>query len=175
MVTSGRQSEELSVTPSLLDRLFDNRPLPPWERTERERELRMQAKRFHNIQDLKRCVARDLELLLNTKREIQDDLSDEFAEVQKSVVMYGLPDFTAASLSNHGDRKRVGRTIEQAITNHEPRLRRVRVTVDDPKVHDRALRFRVDALLHVEPAREMVAFDAVLQLNTQQYQIKGKD
>jgi type VI secretion system protein ImpF len=36
------------------------------------------------------------------------------------------------------------------------------------------LRFRIDALLRVDPAPEPVTFDAVLQLNTQQYLVKGQ-
>lgn len=169
------QFEALAIMPSLLDRLFDNRPLSPWERTDRERELRLQSKRFQDIHDLRRCVARDLERLLNTKRVMQQDVPDDYVEVKKSLVTYGLPDFTAFGLSNRIERNRVARSIEQAIAAHEPRLKRARVTIEETRTHERALRFRVDALLHVEPARESVSFDAVLQLTTQQYQIKSQD
>jgi type VI secretion system protein ImpF len=168
-------TNEIRTTPSLLDRLFDNRPLPPWENLGREREMRLQAKRFHDVQDLKRCVARDLELLLNTKREALFDLPNEAAELQSSLLTYGLPDFTAYSLSSRIERNRVARAMEQTIASHEPRLRRVHIVIDDPKRFERALRFRVEALLQVEPAREPVTFDAVLQLSTQQYQVKGKE
>jgi type VI secretion system protein ImpF len=167
--------QDIKTTPSLLDRLFDNQPLPPWEKLGREREMRLQSKRFQDVQDLKRCVARDLELLLNTKRELQSDLPDEAVDLKRSLVTYGLPDFTAYSLSSKMERNRIARAMEQSISIHESRLRRVRIVIDDPKPFERALRFRVDALLQVEPAREPVSFDAVLQLSTQQYQVKGKE
>jgi len=167
--------QDLRTTPSVLDRLFDNRPLPPWESMGREREMRLQAKRFHEIQDLKRCVGRDLELLLNTKRELLEELPEQYVELKRSMLTYGLPDFTAYSISSRIERNRIARAMEQAISNHEPRLRRVRIVIDDPKPFERALRFRVDALLQVEPAKEPVTFDAVLQLSTQQYQVKGKE
>ena len=172
----GKQAQDILITPSLWDRLFDNRPVPPWERVEREREMRLQSKRFQDLQDLKRCVARDLELLLNTKRELQGDIPEGLSEIKRSIVVYGLPDFTSYSIGNRQDRKRVERAIEQAVNAHEPRLKRVRVILDDPgKTMDRVLRFRVEAILHVEPAREPVSFDAVLQLNTQRYEVKGKE
>src|SRR4051794_33410041 len=167
--------QEIKTTPSLFDRLFDNRPLPPWENLGREREMRLQSKRFQDVQDLKRCVARDLELLLNTKRELQQDLPDEAVDLKRSLVTYGLPDFTAFSLASKGERNRIARAMEQTISIHESRLKRVRIVIDDPRQFERALRFRVDAVMQVEPAREPVSFDAVLQLNTQLYQVKGKE
>ena len=164
----------LLITPSIWDRLFDNRPVPPWEHSDRERENRLQAKRFQNLQDLKRCVARDLELMLNTKRELLVDVSDDIKEIKRSIVCYGLPDFTSYTISNRQDRRRVELSIKQAIESHEQRLRDVRVIVDDPgKALDRVLRFRVEATLQVNPANEKVSFNAVLQLNTQRYEVKG--
>jgi len=167
--------QDFNTTPSLMDRLFDNRPLPPWESIPRERELRLQGKRFQDLQDLKRCVARDLELLLNTRRQTQDDLPEEYVELRRSVLTYGLPDFSAYSLSSRMERNQIARAIEGTITAHEPRLKRVRISVDEPRGFDRVLRFRIDALLEVEPAREPVSFDGVLQLITRQYLVKGKD
>jgi type VI secretion system protein ImpF len=57
----------------------------------------------------------------------------------------------------------------------EPRLTRVRVGLHPWYEHERALRFRVEALLRVDPAPEQVTFDAVLRLHTQQYVIEGQD
>jgi predicted component of type VI protein secretion system len=37
------------------------------------------------------------------------------------------------------------------------------------------LRFRVEAVLPLRPAPEPVVFDAVLQLNTQEYEVRGQD
>ena len=62
--------------------------------------------------------------------------------------------------------------MEEAITVFEPRLLRVRVALEAPRERDRGLHFRIDALLRVDPTPEPVTFDAVLQLNTQQYVIQ---
>jgi len=75
---------------------------------------------------------------------------------------YGLPDFTALSLTNPQDRQRIRWALEQAVAVFEPRLDRVRVTVETPQQHEQALRLRVEALLRMEPAPIPVAFDATL-------------
>ena len=99
----------------------------------------------------------------------------EFTELGRSILTYGLPDFTSFNLAATDDRMRVRRCLEDAITNFEPRLRRVRVSIEPPREHDRALRFRVDALLRTDPSPEPVMFDMVLQLNTQEYVVQGRD
>jgi len=158
------RTDELVVVPSLLDRLLDDEPNTTQEPASR---------RVQNISQLKRSVARDLEELLNTRREALHDLAADFTEVSRSLVMYGLPDFTSLNLRGLPDRNRIRRTLEQAIAVFEPRLRHVRVVLEEPRQNDRAMRFRVEALLHVEPASEPVRFDAVLRLNTQEYVVQG--
>ena len=161
-----RFDNELSILPSVLDRLLDDEP-----GTGREPI----PNRFQNLRELKNAVTRDLEDLLNTRQEILEDLPSEFAEVSRSLVSYGLPDFTSFSLLSKHDRNRIRRAVEQAIANFEPRLARVNVTLEPPRDNDRALRFHIEALLRLEPAPELVTFDAVLQLTTQKYVIQGHD
>jgi type VI secretion system protein ImpF len=131
--------------------------------------------RFQGVRGMERAVARDLETLLNTRQEILQALPDEFAEVNNSLLTYGLPDLSSFSLDSEDDRGRVRRVIEQAIANCEPRLERVQVILQAPRENERGLRFRIDALLRVDPAPEPVTFDAMLQLNTQQYIVRGQD
>ena len=99
-------------------------------------------------------------------------LPSEFKEVSRSLLTYGLPDFTSFSLLTQEDRLRIRRSVEDAINRFEPRLLRVRVALEAPREHDRGLRFRIDAFLRVDPSPEPVTFDAVLQMNTQQYVIQ---
>jgi type VI secretion system protein ImpF len=161
-----RVDNELSILPSVLDRLLDDEP-----GTEREPI----PNRFQNLRELKKAVTRDLEDLLNTRQEMLEELPSEFAEVSRSLVSYGLPDFTSFSLLSKHDRNRIRRALEQAITTFEPRLARVSVTLEPPRENDRALRFHIEALLRLEPAPELVTFDAVLQLTTQRYVVQGHD
>jgi type VI secretion system protein ImpF len=161
-----RVDNELSILPSVLDRLLDDEP-----GTLREPI----PNRFQNLRELKKAVTRDLEDLLNTRQEILEELPSEFAEVSRSLISYGLPDFTSFSLLSKHDRNRIRRAVEQAIANFEPRLARVNVTLEPPREHDRAVRFHIEALLRLEPAPELVTFDAVLQLTTQKYVVQGHD
>jgi type VI secretion system protein ImpF len=153
-----RTDYERNILPSLLDRLLDGKP---------EEQQRGPLDR------LKQAVARDLEALLNTRQEALEELPAEYTEVQRSLLTYGLPDFTAFNPVHDSDRDQIRRTLEQAITAFEPRLMRVRVTLQPWHEHERALRFRVEALLRVDPMPEQVTFDAVLRLHTQEYVIQG--
>jgi type VI secretion system protein ImpF len=154
---------KVDIVPSVLDRLLDDEPNVSKEPL---------TSRVQDLRALERAVARDVEALLNSRQETLEELPAEFVEVNRSLVTYGLPDLTSLSLLNKDDRSRIRRAVEQAVILFEPRLLRVRVALEAPRDHDRGLRFRIDALLRVDPAPEPVTFDAVLQLNTQQYVIQ---
>ena len=155
---------DIGLLPSVLDRLLDDDP-----QARQDRPSSLQA----TLGQIKSAVARDLETLLNTRREIQEDLPAEFHELHTSLVVYGLPDFIALSLLNPNDRKKIRRSVEQVVAAFEPRLKSARVTIEPRGKYDAALHFRIDAILEVQPVREQVVFDAVLQLNTYQYQVQG--
>lgn len=156
-----RAEDDIRATPSILERLVadsDDHALD----------------RRYELRDLKRAVARDLEALLNTRREVLQELPADYVQATRSLLTYGLPDFSAFNLGNHADRTRVRRMLEEAIAESEPRLERVRVSVEQPRPFDRGLRFRIDAVLRVKPAPEPVTFDAVLQLATQECRVEGQ-
>jgi type VI secretion system protein ImpF len=129
----------------------------------------------YGIRELKRAVARDLEALLNTRREALDELPESLEEVRRSLVTYGLPDFTAASLQSSRDRTRIRRALEDTIAAFEPRLERVRIELEETESSERAMRFRVEGWLRLDPTPEPVAFDTVLQLTTREYSVQGRD
>lgn len=125
----------------------------------------------HGVHSVRSAVSLDLESLLNTRSEGARILPDVFPECRASSLTYGIPDFSTHSLLSPADRDRIRRSLEQAIAAHERRLTRVRVALEPQRKYDRTLRFRVEALLSLGPAREKVQFDAVLQLNTQAYSV----
>ncbi|MEZ0469739.1 type VI secretion system baseplate subunit TssE [Luteimonas salinilitoris] len=142
----------------LIDRLTDA-PIPE------------DSGRSISIGEVRKLISRDLENLLNTRSEGARMIPDAFEECRKSSLTYGILDFSSYSLLNPHDRDRIRRSLEQAIALHEARLSRVRVALEPPRPTERALRFRVDALMELGPDREKVQFDAVLQLSTQVYQV----
>jgi type VI secretion system protein ImpF len=144
---------------SILDRLTD-KPLPE------DSGRRMSLAEFRDL------ISRDLEALLNTRSEAARILPEAFAECRKSSLTFGIPDFSSYSLLSPRDRDRIRKVLEQAISLHEPRLTRVKVQLEGQRAYERALRFHVEALMNLGSDREKVQFDAMLQLNTQSYQVK---
>lgn len=119
------------------------------------------------ILEIRRSVSTDLENLLNTRSEGARLIPDVYKECRASSLTYGILDFSSYSILSPQDRDRIRRSLEQTIALHESRLTRIRVTLEPQRDTDRALRFRVDALLDLGEDNEKVQFDAVLQVATQ--------
>jgi len=159
-----RQDPEQIVTQSVLERLID-----------RELESPTDApKSFaQSVRQLKASLRRDLEWLLNTRRN-PEAADQTLPELSQSLFNYGLPDITSLSHESINDRQRLLQQVESTITTFEPRLTRVKVTPLDPGrggVH--VLRFQIEGMLAMDPEPEHISFDTVLQLASGQYQVKG--
>ena len=151
-----------SFRPSILDRLLDD---APHISSEPAHEMHLDLPRY------KQAVARDLEALLNSRRVDFDERIEAHPQARKSIMTYGITDLSSLSLLDPGAQAYLRGQIKTAIERHEPRLSRVRVSLDAPKGRDRQLWFRVDAVLTVHPQRPPVVFDAMLQLATSTYRI----
>ena len=152
------------LTPSVLDRLLDYDP-----GVEKDPPVSpVQA-----VRDLHQSVRRDLETLLNTR--CRNALTPAgLEELDESLVNYGIPDFTGANLASADSREEFRRAIESIVRKYEPRFKSVRVTLlDNVEPLDRTLRFRIDALVHAEPAPEPVVFDSILEPVTRSVEVKG--
>lgn len=128
-------------------------------------------RRGYGIEQMMDCVRRDLEELLNT-RQSSSGLSEEFTEVRRSIIAYGLPDLTSLNASTPQEREDIGRVIESVVAQFEPRLKEIKATmIDTSESKDRSVRFHIDARLRVDPAPE-VAFDTILELTTGHASVK---
>lgn len=158
-----RNGLEAPVTLSVLDRLVDDEPKnsaePPLTRSQSLRRLR-------------EAIKRDLEWLLNTRRnaEIEEGV---YKEVDRSVMGYGLPDITTIGLHSVRDQTRLRRALEQTILKFEPRIAGARVQMESISGVTRGIRFHIQGLLLVDPAPEPITFDTVLELPAGQYEVKG--
>jgi type VI secretion system protein ImpF len=130
------------------------------------------------VGEVKQSVREDLQMLFNTRQGLptkprpgQPELA---ANLQNSLLTYGLPDFCATSVVSTPDQNRIRRALEVAIERFEPRLRDVRVTLLPSRATERALHFRIDASLRVEPAPEPVTFDTVLLISSGEYRIEAR-
>ena len=124
------------------------------------------------LEQLRECVARDLEALLNTRAGCPPHGFDDFPEARASILNYGLLDFAAFSLSSSEDRAAICASLKDAIERHEPRLRQVSATLHQDGVVNR-LSFVIQATLQLEGSQEAVNFNAVLQPSSLHYSISS--
>lgn len=124
-----------------------------------------------SLDELKDSVALDVERLLNSRFTFAETALRDYVHCQRSVVTYGLCDFSGRSLLSFDDRVHICRSIENAIARHEPRLRQVHVDLVTDPAAIRSLCFSISAILQVKPAHEPVSFDAVLQSASLKYSV----
>jgi len=152
------------LVPSVLDRLLDENPGATREPVKSRTQI---------LREMKQSVRRDLENLLNTRCRCKTWPAN-LTELRVSLVNYGIPDITGTNLSTDRDRERFRRTMEEVIRDFEPRFKSVRVEIlDNAEPMDRTLRFRIDALMHAEPAPEPVVFDSSLEPSTGNVEVRG--
>lgn len=149
---------------SVLDRLLDDDPTATRE---------LPKSRHQVLRDLKQSVRRDLENLLNTRWRPMP-WPPELAELETSLVNYGIPDITGEGLGSARGREEFRRAVEMVIRRCEPRFKTVRVEMlQNAEPLDRTLRFRIDALLYAEPAPEPVVFDSAFEPATGNVEVRG--
>lgn len=126
-----------------------------------------------DIATLKQLLAQDLEMLLNSRRTLDDDLLAAYPHAARSLLSFGVPDLSTLSLLDPADRDYLQTAIRNTIQLFENRLRTVRVMLETNDSSERSLRFRVDAVLEIHPATPLVSFDAVLHVQSQRYSVRG--
>lgn len=149
------------IEPSLLDKLFDDDPRDPHGGV---------FKRF-STEQYKDSVARDVESLLNNRFVMDEAGLKHYPQCQRSLMTYGIHDFSGRSLASSYDRAFICHSLELAISRHEGRLSNVQVVLREDERSTGALRFSINALLVIHPSREPVSFDALLQPATLQYSV----
>ncbi len=150
------------LRPSLLDRLLDTHSTV----AEAQQHL-------HSAERLRQGVARDLEVLLNSRRGLLAEVLAPYPLAAASVLGFGLDDFVSLTLLSPHDRLNICRAIERGVRDHEPRLRQVQVHLEVDRSTPHLLRFVIQGVLHLRTLREPVNFDAVLTTTTQQYAVRN--
>ena len=150
-----------NIQASILDRLIDLEPGVSREPVQY---------RLLTIGRAKASVVRDLENLLNTKRSVLAPPA-AYREVNNSVFVYGLQDFTSQNPRSPMVRQQLRQQIEKIISRFEPRLKNVKVNLETAAQNERNLRFRITALLVVDPVTEPVTFDTYFDVSRGDYVI----
>ncbi|AAY39982.1 type VI secretion system baseplate subunit TssE [Pseudomonas syringae pv. aptata] len=157
-------SSQHKLLPSLLDRLLDDRP---------HQSVESSSQRLSSLADYKASIVRDLEILVNTRQSLVAGELEGFANLSGTILDYGMPDFTSRSVLDPQDRLLIQRQLEKAISVGDRRFRSVKVQLLAQQTGQRMLTFRVDAVLRLQDISRQVSFDAVLQVNTQEYKVQN--
>lgn len=153
-------STEPIVRRSVLDRLIQSGDAEPRSGVD-------------SVRALKGAVLRDVEWLLNTRR-IARPAPTHLTELSSSVYHFGLPDTTSVSPDSKRLRQELLLEIKACIERFEPRLAAVRVT--EPLAEGegrRDIRFRVEAVLRLDPEPEPIFFDTVLDEESGRFNVPG--
>lgn len=138
----------------LFERLVDEHPNVPGE---------AQPFRIYGVAALRDSVQRELLRLLNTRCPVLGGPADE---CDRTVIDYGIPDFSHVGPASTTDLQHLAQVLERAITAYEPRLQQVRVTLEPAKNSQSSARGIIAANLVVGTVNEPIAFPLVLSLKT---------
>ncbi|HYJ88204.1 MAG TPA: type VI secretion system baseplate subunit TssE [Pyrinomonadaceae bacterium] len=131
--------------------------------------------RILNREELKASVRRELGRLLNTRCSLS---LHRLGEEERSVINYGIPDFSSLSAQNADDHALIASIISKTISAFEPRLSQVRVEVEPVEHGEGSLRLYVEGVMRVDLINEPVSFPVLLntkngnaQVNERQWEI----
>ena len=149
---------------SVMDRLLDDDP-------DRTKELPPGTTELHR--KIREAIRRDVESFFNTRKRCVP-IPEGYRELSGSLLDYGVPDLIGRNLSSANRRRQFLRELESLLRAHDRRFKSVKITATgDAKGDDRALRFRIDVLMHAEPAPETIIFDSRIEPVSKAFEVKG--
>lgn len=154
MATRSSRTDKRKYRASILDRLQDDDPGSKPERP----PFRVQSRARYA-----RSIIRDLQYLLNTRCTKRFDVGEVAGP--RTVLDYGVDDFTHLSPQNYEDRDVISAQFRAAIEAYEPRLAINEVRVEEIEGQVRKLALRFDAMLIGGGTREPVSFGLMLDQN----------
>ena len=140
-----------NVRRPLFDRLTDLEP---------ERQIEVRPARSLERRGLKESVRRELECLFNTRIPLA---AEAVQGRPRTVLEYGVPDFSTYSPHNPDDVRRLEEHLREAVEAFEPRLDEVAVKAHTAVPGKQGLGVQVDAVMIIDGVREPVSFPTVFQ------------
>jgi type VI secretion system protein ImpF len=128
--------------------------------------------RTSDIGYVRQAVLRDVENLLNTRRNIIVP-SKSFDYLSNSLYVYGLEDFVSRNPKSPEVRIALKNSIEKNIARFEPRLIHTEVAFNPEEGNEQNLCFTVKATLYASPVHEPISFDTWFSVNRGEYKINN--
>ena len=149
-----------TLQPSLLDRLTDNARSVTVESSDRA---------MLNARDIRAAVMRDLGSLLNTGCLATLVDLDDFPEVRRSTLNYGMPDLSGMMVSSL-EMRSLERLMKESIKRFEPRIDqntlRVSMNVQPDRMSGNALILDIEGDLWAYPSKIRLHLKTELDLET---------
>ncbi|HKJ17011.1 MAG TPA: type VI secretion system baseplate subunit TssE [Xanthomonadales bacterium] len=160
-----KRSAPDQLQPALLDRLTDHNP---------DNKKESGARRTLSQKQYKDAVIRDLGALFNSvSLDSVVDL-DAYPEVRRSVLNYGLPDFSGRPSSGI-EVAELEKNIKRVICDFEPRIirnsLRVRVRSDPSAMNSNALYFEIEGVVFEQPMPFQVLLHSKLDLESGDFDV----
>lgn len=106
--------------------------------------------------ELNESLQRELQRLLNTRRP--EFKSAALADMEPTVIEYGLPDYSAMYTQNPEDKKKLVNLIQSTIERFEPRLRDVKVEAAILGNSEKSLLVKVAGTVQIGRETERMSF-----------------
>ncbi len=138
------------------------------QRNELQTRLTLARGSIMSMEEIRDCVKRDLDWLLNSHQFVPQDDLDDYPEIKHSVLNYGLPDLAGKTVSG-SDITQLEKLLKQAIIDFEPRIikrsLKVRLNADESMTDHNALMFEIEGELWSQPVPLYLHLRTELQLD----------
>lgn len=129
-----------------------------------------------SMDEIRSCVKRDLDWLFNSHQYSPLEELDDFPEVRKSVLNFGLPDMAGKTVSG-SDVNMLEKLLKQVIIDFEPRILKrslkVRINQEGSQSDHNALLFEIEGELWSQPVPLYLHLQTELQLDDGGMDIKA--
>lgn len=141
----------IHVLRPLFDRLIDMDPASAAE---------ARPKRSLDRRGLRLSIRRELQRLFNTRLHLP---LEALEGRERTVLEYGLPDYSHFSPLRLEDRKLLAEQVRRAVVAYEPRLSRTKVDVGPPDGDPQNLKVVITGELVIDEVAEPVSFPTVFR------------
>jgi type VI secretion system protein ImpF len=154
------------ILPCLLIRLTDDSP---------DQHKEGLDNKFISIRKYKESVLRDIECLLNSHSPFNNEKIPGFAELENSVLNYGLRDLCGVSISSAAISD-IEASIKQTLLAFEPRIIKnslsVRVLSHNRAYSDQTISFEIEAQIWAQPSPEYLLVKTEIDVETGRCSLK---
>ena len=156
------------LQPFLLDRLTDELP---------ESGVESRDRRVYSPKQIQQSIIRDMGWLLNAKAHPEQDGLGEFPEVAKSVLNYGIPEFSGQSIASVNPGM-IERTVLEALQNYEPRMvghtLRVRMLTEAETRNPNVIAFEITGEISANQTPDALYIKTEVDLETGQFVVRDR-